>query len=80
MDVNWIWHIPGYGLGFVNLGKGRLDQGTIDDGIDGVLRRFVVGGPKPSHPNAGRIKHSLLSFCFILHALRWRTNIIVDSR
>lgn len=37
----------------MNLGKGRLDQGTIDDGIDGVLRRFVVGGPKPSHPSGG---------------------------
>ncbi|CAG7822626.1 unnamed protein product [Allacma fusca] len=42
----------GFGLGFVNLGKGRLNDGSLEEGIDGILRRFVVGGPKPAHPHA----------------------------
>ncbi len=39
-------------MGFVNLGKGRAGSGGMDeDGFDGILRRFVVGGPKPSTGN-----------------------------
>jgi len=39
----------GFGLGFVNLGKGKLNLvGYAEDDFNGVLRRFVVGGPKPT--------------------------------
>ena len=39
----------GFGLGFVNLGKGQVNHGGhAEDDFNGVLRRFVVGGPKPT--------------------------------
>jgi len=44
----------GLGLGFVNLGKGKLrTSGFADDDFDGILRRFVVGGPKPVQTQGG---------------------------
>jgi len=44
----------GFGLGFVNLSKCRKGSSSMDeDGFEGILRRFVVGGPKPSACNEG---------------------------
>jgi hypothetical protein len=45
----------GFGLGFVNLGKCKSGTGSLDaDGFEGILRRFVVGGPKPAMYNDGK--------------------------
>lgn len=47
----------GFGLGFVSLGKGRINAGSLtEDSFDGILRRFVVGGPKPANVMPGNFK------------------------
>lgn len=55
----------GFGLGFVNLGKGRDGSSCLgEDGFDGILRRFVVGGPKPtSSSNGGKLQD--LTICIV---------------
>lgn len=44
----------------MNLGKGRDGNSCLgEDGFDGILRRFVVGGPKPTTSTNGGGKSNL---------------------